>query len=74
VYAFRLSMAPLDFMTEPVFKCLDDDSGDIAIVHTTILIGGRNAIEEYLACGMFPLSASFDFVGITKSPISMVTL
>jgi hypothetical protein len=54
-------MVPLDFAMECAFECADDDSRDLAFVHATSLIGGQNAIEEYLAYGIFPLLASFGF-------------
>jgi hypothetical protein len=76
VYALRLSMATLDFLTEPSFECADDDFRDLVSARAIGLISGRDAVEEYLACGMFPLSASFGFIGITdgETPISKVAL
>jgi hypothetical protein len=59
VYTLHLSMSPLDFSTQPPFDCADDDSGDVAFVCAMNLIGGQGAVEEYLACGLFPLSVSF---------------
>jgi hypothetical protein len=46
-------------MTEPPFECPDDEIGDAAFIKATRIIGGRDAMEEYMACGLFPLSASF---------------
>jgi hypothetical protein len=66
VYALRSSLAPTDFMTEPMFECANDDSGDIVFVCATGLIGGQDVIEEYLAFGMFPLSSSFSFKEIIE--------
>jgi hypothetical protein len=64
VYTLHSSMAPLDFSTEPSFECGDDDSGDLVFIHTTSLIGGWDTVEEYLACRIFPLLASFNFTEI----------
>jgi hypothetical protein len=50
VYALRSSMAPLEFSTESSFEYTNDDFGDDAFVRATGLIGGRDAVEEYLAC------------------------
>jgi hypothetical protein len=35
VYALCSSMALIDFMTEPVFECVDDDYGDLAFICAT---------------------------------------
>jgi hypothetical protein len=64
VYALHSSMVPLDFSTDPSFECTDNDSGDLAFIRATSLNGGRDAVQEYLACGMFPLSANFSFAEI----------
>jgi hypothetical protein len=49
----------LDFKTEPSFECGNNDASYAAIVSATRSIGGWDAVEEYMACGLFPLSASF---------------
>jgi hypothetical protein len=69
-------MVPLDFSTEPLFECVDDDSGDLAFVWTMGLIGGWDVVEEYLAYKMFPLLANFGFAEIAdgETPMSKVTL
>jgi hypothetical protein len=69
-------MAPLNFSMEPSFECADDDSRDLAFVCVAGVIGGRDAVEEYLACKMFPLSASFGFEQVVdgESPVSKVTM
>jgi hypothetical protein len=68
-------MTPLDFSTEPPFECTYDDSRDVPFVHTTCLIGAQDAVEEYLACRMFPLSDCFGFTKIAdgETPVSKVT-
>jgi hypothetical protein len=55
IYALHSYMTALDFAMEPPFECGDDDAGDVAFVKATRSIGGRDAIEEYMACGLFPL-------------------
>jgi hypothetical protein len=59
VNALHSHMCTLDFAMEPLFDCSDDDAGDVAFATTTRSIRGRDAIEEYVACGLFPLLASF---------------
>jgi hypothetical protein len=58
VHALCSHMSVLDFRTEPPFNCADNDSGDITFVWVTKFIGGRDAIEEFLACGVYPMAAS----------------
>jgi hypothetical protein len=53
-------MTRLDFMMEPSFKCPDDDAGDVALIKAARTSGGRDTVEKYMACGIFPLSASFN--------------
>jgi hypothetical protein len=59
-------MCGLDFQTEPPFDCTDDDSGDVAFIKAESFIGGRDAVEQYLACGMHPLSANASFERIAN--------
>jgi hypothetical protein len=69
-------MVALDFATEPLFECVDDDAGDVAFVKATRSIGGRDAIEEYMACRLFPLVASFGLGEIAdgETPVSKILL
>jgi hypothetical protein len=66
----------LDFRTEPPFDCADDNSGDIAFVRATKFIGGRDAVEEFLACGTYLLSADVGFNRVIDgvTPFSMLKL
>jgi hypothetical protein len=65
-------MAHLDFSMKPSFECADDDSGDVAFVHAMGLIGGRDAVEEYLAYRMFPLLAGFSFTGTAEGEMPVL--
>jgi hypothetical protein len=60
ILALHSYMTRLDFVTEPSFHCPDNEAGDMAFVKVTCAIGGRDAVEEYMACGLFPLSGSFN--------------
>jgi hypothetical protein len=65
-------MTELDFVTELPFECPDDDVGDVAFIKATRTIGGRNTMEEYMACGLLPLSVSFSLgeVANEETPMS----
>jgi hypothetical protein len=62
-------------MMEPPFECPDDEIGDPAFVKATRTIGGRDDVEEYMACGLFPLLASFGFgeVADGEMPVSKLS-
>jgi hypothetical protein len=47
----------------------------LAFEEATKIIGGRDAIEEFLVCGVWPLSDGWDFeVETTGSPVPKVTI
>jgi hypothetical protein len=39
--------------------CGDNDAGDDAFITATRSISGRDVVEKYMACRLFPLSACF---------------
>jgi hypothetical protein len=49
-------MNDLDYLTEAPHSCASDDVNAMAFEETTKIIGGHDAVEEYLACGIVPLS------------------
>jgi hypothetical protein len=53
------------------FDCADDDCGDVAFIWATKFIGGRDAVEEFLACGVCPLATGvgFERVAVSMPPI-----
>jgi hypothetical protein len=69
-------MTTLDFVMEPSFKCPNDEAGDMAVIKATRTIGGRDDVEEYMACGLFPLSVGFNLVEIAdgKTPLSKLVI
>jgi hypothetical protein len=71
MHAPRSQMSGLDFHTEPLIDCSDDDSGDIAFIQATKFVGGRDTMEEFLACGVYSLAANvgFDRVAVGVTPI-----
>jgi hypothetical protein len=71
VHALHSRMSMLDYAVEPEVECLDNDPNDTAFIQASTTIGGRNAIEEYLACKMYPLAAGFGFESV---PLGMTLL
>jgi hypothetical protein len=53
---------------------LDNDPNDATFVQATCTIRGHNAIEEYVACKMYPLVAGFGFEStpLGMTPVSKV--
>jgi hypothetical protein len=65
VYALHSRISALDYMVEPGVKCSDNDMNDAAFVCATVTIAGRDAVEDFIACGMYPLASSFVFRDLT---------
>jgi hypothetical protein len=74
VYALHSWMCELDYVIEPEVECPDNDPNDVAFVRVTVTIGGCDAVEEYTACKIYPLVASFGFesVPLGTTPVSKV--
>jgi hypothetical protein len=72
VHALRSHMSYLNFRTKPSFNCADDDLSDDTFVWASKHIGGRDIVEEFIACNVWPLAAGISFeqakVGVT--PVS----
>jgi hypothetical protein len=62
-------MSALDYMVEPKVECSFDDPNDVAFVRATTTISGRDVVEEFVACKMFPRDSGFSFRNV---PISMM--
>jgi hypothetical protein len=69
-------MAMLDFVMEPPFECSDDDAGDVAFIKATHCIGARDVVEEFMACGLSPLSTNFGLGEVVdrETPVSKLHL
>jgi hypothetical protein len=76
IYALYSYMTRLDFVTEPSFMCPNDEASDMAINKATHTIGGQDVVEEYMACGLFPLSTGFNLGEIAdgKTPLSKLVI
>jgi hypothetical protein len=45
-------MSNLDYLTEPVHNCSEDDVNDRAFICMTKKIDGHDAVEEFITSGM----------------------
>jgi hypothetical protein len=54
-------MGELDYALESEVECMNNDPNDVAFVRATATIRGRDVVEEYVACKIYPLAASFGF-------------
>jgi hypothetical protein len=61
MYHLHSHLCGLDFWMEPPFDCADDDLGNTAFVQATKFIGGWDAMEEFVACGIHLLAAGVSF-------------
>jgi hypothetical protein len=66
-------MTPLVYQMDVSSSCSPEDADFAAFVEATSLIGNHNAMEEFLASGLWPLGQQFGFDVETKeSPLSKV--
>jgi hypothetical protein len=74
MHAMHTQMSELDYVVEPEVEWLDNDPNDAAFIWATATIGGRDAVEEYVACKMYSLAAGFGFesVPLGTTPVSKV--
>jgi hypothetical protein len=54
-------MIPLNYLREVTFECGSRDADVVAFTKAALIIGACDAVEEFLACGMWPLSEKFGF-------------
>jgi hypothetical protein len=64
VFALRSRMSALHYTVKPEVKCSASDVNNTAFVRAAAMIGVHRAIEELLACGMYPLASSFGFTDV----------
>jgi hypothetical protein len=65
VYALHSRMSMLDYTVESEVECLDSNANNTGFIRATATIRGRDAVEEFLACKMYPLAAGYGFKGVT---------
>jgi hypothetical protein len=65
-------MSALMFHTKPSIENSGEDLSDDAFVWVSKCIGGRDVVEEFVSCGVWPLAtgASFKHVKVDLTPIS----
>jgi hypothetical protein len=74
-YPLSSQMTHLAHETDVPLSCGPEDVDFKAFLEATSLIGGRDAVEEFLASGLQPLGQRFGFFVETKeSPLSKVSL
>jgi hypothetical protein len=74
-YPLSSMMTRLNYLMEAPFDCGLEDANFAAFVEATSIIGGHDTVEEFLACGLWPLSEKFGFKVETKeSPLSKVVV
>jgi hypothetical protein len=56
IYLLHSEMSDLDYVTEALHSCAADDINAMAFQGATKIIGGYNAVEEFVACGILHLS------------------
>jgi hypothetical protein len=52
-YPLRSMMTPLDYLSDIPFECSPGDTNVVAFTKATSIIGGCDAVEEFLACGIW---------------------
>jgi hypothetical protein len=65
-------MSAMKFHTKPSFDCPRDDLSNGTFVLASKCIGGRDAMEEFVSCGVWPLAAgiNFEHVKVGVTPVS----
>jgi hypothetical protein len=74
MYALHSWMGEFDYAIEPEVECPDNDPNDAAFIRATATIGGRDVVEEYVACKIYLLAASFgsESVPLRMTPVLKV--
>jgi hypothetical protein len=57
-------MSTLDYIVEPEVECPEDDANNAPFIRAITTLGGRDAVEEFVACQMYPIATSFGFSGV----------
>jgi hypothetical protein len=64
VYVLHSRMSSFDYTVEPEVEGPNDDPNDAAFVQATATIGGRDAVEEFMSCKIYPMATGFGFHGV----------
>jgi hypothetical protein len=72
-YPLSSTMTHLDYLIDASFACGLGDVNVAAFTEAVSIIEGRDTMEEFLACGIWPFSEKCDFEVETKeTPLSKV--
>jgi hypothetical protein len=75
VYLLHSEMTTLDYVTKAPHNCSENDANAMAFEEAAKIIGGCNAIEEFLTNDIWPLSDDWDLeVERTEAPLLKVTV
>jgi hypothetical protein len=73
VYFLHSEMNALDYLMEPVHSCAVYDVNAMAFEEATKITGGRDAVVEFLICGILPLSNNWSLeIERAAAPLSKV--
>jgi hypothetical protein len=66
-YPLSSMMTRLNYLMEVPSSCGLEDANLVDFIEVTSIIAGRVAVEEFLSCGLWPLSEQFGFKVEKKS-------
>jgi hypothetical protein len=74
VHALRSRMSALRIHTKPSFNYPNNDLSDEGFILASRYIGGRDIVEEFMPCGIWPLAAGVDFEHVKVRETSVLKL
>jgi hypothetical protein len=74
-YPLRSVLNQLEYLTDAPFECGPNDANVVAFGEAAVIIGGHDAVEEFLMCDIWPLCENYEFeVEGLELPISKVVM
>jgi hypothetical protein len=74
-YPLRSEMSALEYWTDATYTCAADDTNLVDFAQAATIIEGHDAVEEFLACDIWPLNDNCEFlVEMKESPLSKDTV
>jgi hypothetical protein len=74
-YPLSCTIIPLNYLMEVTFECGPADTNVAAFTKAASIIGGHDAVEEFLAYDMWPHRENFGFkVGMKETPLSKIVV
>jgi hypothetical protein len=71
IFTLHSRMTVLDYQVEPQMNCPNTNTNDAACIWVSTMIGGCDIVEEFLACGLYPLSIDFGFGEVSNGTTVM---